>query len=141
GGTAGRANRGRRAPPGRPAGHGAPRVTPRRRLVITVCPTEPGSVMLPVRPGERARRLDARSIADLLERIAGERGLEQHVRVRRACAGGCAGRGPNVSVTIHPVHRPGEREDHVAIAWRTYVASIADLDCLATIIDENLTAR
>ncbi|HSE93128.1 MAG TPA: hypothetical protein VLF19_07465 [Methylomirabilota bacterium] len=116
-------------------------MTLRRRLVITVCPTEPGSVRLPVRPGERARRLDARAIADLLERMAGERGLEHHVRVRRACAGGCAGQGPNVSVAIHPVPRPGEPEDHVAIGWRSYVASIARLDCLATIIDENLAPR
>ena len=116
-------------------------MSPGRRLVITVCPNEPGLVTLPVRPGERARRLDARSIATLLERLAAERGLETAVHVRRACAGGCSGPGPNVSVTIHPTPRPGEHADHVAIAWRSYVASLADLPCLARIIDDNLRHR
>lgn len=116
-------------------------MNPARRLVITVCPNEPGLVTLPVRQGERPRRLDARSIATLLERLAAERGLAGSVHVRRACAGGCAGPGPNVSLTIHPVSRPGERSDHVAIGWRTYIASLADLPCLSRVIDDNLHPR
>lgn len=110
----------------------------RRRLVITVCPLEPGRVSLPVRPGDRPRRLDAAAIARHLEALAADRGLGDLVRVRQACAGGCAGRGPNVSVSIHPVPRPGERPDEVAIAWRSYVQSIDTLPCLAAVIDDNL---
>jgi len=116
-------------------------MSPARRLVITVCPNEPGLVSLPLRPGERPRRLDARSIATLLERLAAERGLAASVHVRRACAGGCTGPGPNVSLTVHPVPRPGERPDHVAIAWRSYIASLAGLPCLSRIIDDNLHPR
>jgi hypothetical protein len=41
-------------------------------------------------------------------------------------------------VTIHPVPRPGEKPDHVAIGGKRYVYSLASLDCVATIIDENL---
>jgi hypothetical protein len=43
-----------------------------------------------------------------------------------------------VSVEIFPVTPPGERPDHVAIGWKTYVYSLPRLDCLATILDENL---
>lgn len=116
-------------------------MSPGRRLVITVCPRELGLVSLPVRPGERPRRLDAGSIATLLERLVAERGLESSVHVRRACAGGCAGPGPNVSLAIHPVPRPGERPSNVAIAWRTYIGSLAAQSCLARIIDDNLRPR
>jgi len=53
-------------------------------------------------------------------------------------AGGCSGPGPNVSVEIFPMPRPGERPDHVAVGWKTYVYSIGSIECLATVIDENL---
>jgi len=67
-----------------------------------------------------------------------ERGLADRVRLREGCAGGCSGPGPNVSVEIFPMPRPGERPDHVAVGWKTYVYSIGSLECLATVIDENL---
>jgi len=67
-----------------------------------------------------------------------ERRLEEYVSVCEGCAGGCARVGPNVGVTMYPVPRPGEKPDHVAIGWKTYVYSLASLDCLATILDENL---
>jgi hypothetical protein len=111
---------------------------PRRRLVITVCPREPGVVVLPVERGQRPVRLDAEGVAARLERLAAARGLESVVDVRRACAGGCGGPGPNVGVTIHAAPRPGERADHVALGWKTYVYSLSSLDCLARVIDENL---
>jgi hypothetical protein len=111
---------------------------PTRRLVITVCPQEPGMVLLPLRPGERRRRLGARAIARHLAELAVERGVSEVVEIRSGCAGGCWLKGPNVSVALYPVTPPGQRPDHVAIAWKTYVASLAELDCLATIIDENL---
>ena len=95
-------------------------------------------VMLPLRRGERRRRLGARAVARHLSALATERGLSDTVEIRPGCAGGCWLRGPNVSVAIYPATPPGERPDHVAIAWKTYVASLADLDCLATILEENL---
>jgi hypothetical protein len=110
---------------------------PRRRLVITVCPREPGVVLLALRPGERRRRLDAAAVAAGLEALAHERGLAETVRVRAACAGGCTLEGPNVSLTVHPPLRAGERADQVAIAWRSYVASLAALGCLSRILDDN----
>ena len=110
----------------------------RRRLVITVCPQEPGMVTLPVRRRERRRRLGARAIARHLAELAAERGVSDVVEVRSGCAGGCWLKGPNVSVMIYPVTPPGERPDHVAIAWKSYVASLDELDCLATILEENL---
>lgn len=109
-----------------------------RRLVITVCPRETGVVMLPLTRGGRRRRLDAPAIARHLVALAAERGLGDVVQLREGCAGGCWLPGPNVSVSIHPVTPPGERPDHVAISWKTYVTSLADLDALATILDENL---
>lgn len=112
-----------------------------RRLIVTVCPLERGCVALPVRPGERARRLDARAITRHLAAIVAERRLDDRVRVQEGCAGGCAGAGPNISVTLHPVPRPGERGDHVAVGWKSYVSSIAALDCLARVIDDNLKSR
>ncbi len=110
----------------------------RRRLVITVCPNEPGVVTLPLERGGRARRLDARAVARHLEALAATRGVGERVTVRSACAGGCTSAGPNVGVTIYPDGRPGETSDHVAIGWRTYVYSLRELDCLARVITDNL---
>ena len=84
----------------------------------------------------RAGRAPARRL--VINVCPRERGLADAVRVRAACAGGCALQGPNVSLTVHPPLRPGERPDHVAIAWRSYVASLDSLDCLARILDDNL---
>jgi hypothetical protein len=112
-----------------------------RRLVITVCPREPGVVTLPVARGSRAVRLNAGAIVRHLTELVAGRGLAERVRLREGCAGGCSGSGPNVSVEIFPMTRPGERPDHVAIGWKTYVYSLASLDCLATVIDENLGRR
>ncbi len=109
-----------------------------RRLVVTVCPREPGVVVLAVERGGRAARLDAGAILDGLRALVAARRLEDRVRVREGCAGGCSADGPNVSVEIFPVTPPGERPDHVAIGWKTYVYSLPTLDCLATILDENL---
>jgi len=109
-----------------------------KRLVITVCPRECGEVVLPVERRRRARRLDARAILTELAALVARRGLGERVELREACAGGCGGPGPNVDVTIHPATPPGQRPDHVAIGWKTYVYSLPALDCLATVIDENL---
>jgi hypothetical protein len=109
-----------------------------RRLVISVCPRERGTVMLPVERGGRARRLGADAILRQLEALVARRGLAEQVRIRDACAGGCGLRGPNVTVTIHPAVRPGARPDHVAVGWKTYVASLGSLDYLARVIDDNL---
>jgi hypothetical protein len=62
------------------------------------------------------------------------------VRLREGCAGGCYRRGPNVSVTIYPVARPGERPDEIAVGWKTYVYTLATLSCLTQVIEENLDA-
>ena len=110
----------------------------RVRLVVTVCPREPGVVRLAMRPGGQARRLDAPAVLRHLARLVTERGLGDRVRLQQGCAGGCSGAGPNVSVTIYPGPRPGQRPDHVAIGWRTYVYSIGTLGSLATILDDNL---
>ena len=109
-----------------------------RRLVVTVCPREPGVVTLPVARGDAAVKLNAAAITQHLRQLVAERGLAERVRVREGCAGGCSGPGPNVSVEILPLTRPGEREDHVAIGWKTYVYSLGSLDCLAAVIDDNL---
>jgi hypothetical protein len=109
-----------------------------RRLVVTVCPREPGVVTLPIARGGTAVKLNAAAIAQQLRQLVAERGLAERVRLRDGCAGGCSGPGPNVSVEILPLTRPGEREDHVAIGWKTYVYSIGTLDCLAAVIDDNL---
>jgi len=114
---------------------------PRRRLVVTVCPREPGVVVLPVERGGRATRLDATMVLESLRALIGTRRLEDRVRLREGCAGGCTQDGPNVSVEILPPPRAGERPDHVAIGWKTYVYSLPTLDCLATILDENLGGR
>jgi hypothetical protein len=109
-----------------------------RRLVITVCPREPGVVTLPIARGGRAVRLSAAAILRHLRELVAERGLAERVRLREGCAGGCSGPGPNVSVEIFPLTRPGEREDHVAVDWKTYVYSLASLECLAAVVEENL---
>lgn len=109
-----------------------------RRLVISVCPREGGTVVLPVERGGRARRLDADATLRQLEALVARRGLAEQVRIRDACAGGCGLRGPNVTVTIYPPVRPGERPDHVAVGWKTYVTSLGALDYLARVIDDNL---
>ncbi|MBM4441333.1 MAG: hypothetical protein FJ027_13025 [Candidatus Rokubacteria bacterium] len=109
-----------------------------RRIVVTVCPRESGVVVMPVERGGRRRRLSAAAILAELQGLVARRGLEAHVRVRDACAGGCNFPGPNVSVTVHPPVRPGEAPDHVAIAWKSYVGSLRALDCLARVIDDNL---
>jgi hypothetical protein len=82
--------------------------------------------------------MDARAIRQHLAELVRTRNLGDRVRVREACAGGCSGSGPNVSVTIYPEPRPGEPPDGIAIGWRTYVYSLGALDCLAAIIDDNL---
>jgi len=109
-----------------------------RRSVITVCPRERGVVVLPIARGGRAVRLNAAAILQHLAELVAERGLGERVRLREGCAGGCSGTGPNVSVEIFPLGLPGEREDHVAVDWKTYVYSLGSLDCLAAVIEENL---
>ena len=95
-------------------------------------------VTLPLRRGDRRRRLGAHAIARHLAELVAERDLSDRVEIRQGCAGGCWLKGPNVSVMIYPVTPPGERPDHVAIAWKSYVASLDELDYLATILEENL---
>src|SRR5262245_50440888 len=111
------------------------------RLVITVCPREPGGVVLPLERGERPRRLDAISLAAALEALVEARGLGGRVRVYRACAGGCGLAGPNVSVSVLPEPRPGEPPDHVAVRWRSYVGCLDTVQCLADVVDDNLTSE
>lgn len=109
-----------------------------RRLVVTVCPRERGVVVLPVERGGRAARMDTVAILGRLRALVAARRLEDRVSFREGCAGGCTQTGPNVSVEIFPPLRPGERPDHVATGWKTYVYSLPTLDCLATILEENL---
>lgn len=111
-----------------------------RRLEITVCPREPGAVTLPLRRGERAKRMTAAAVADALRALIIELGLHDRVALHEGCAGGCARTGPNVSVRIY-ASRAGAAPDHVAIGWKTYVYSLAGLDCLARVIEENLGRR
>jgi hypothetical protein len=109
-----------------------------KRLVIKVCRREKGKTVLPVERGGRPRRLDAGAIHAQLETLIARRKLWDYVRVSDACAGGCGMAGPNISVIVYPPIRPGEKPDHVAMAWKTYVASLDSLDCLSRVIDENL---
>ncbi|MBI3637007.1 MAG: hypothetical protein HY216_12485 [Candidatus Rokubacteria bacterium] len=109
-----------------------------RRLVISVCPREPGVVRLPITRGARRRRLGAPALLEALGALVTARGLGDRVTLREACAGGCWSPGPNVSVVIHPLSAPGEPADGVALGWKTYVYSLPALDCLARVIDENL---
>ena len=111
-----------------------------RRLVITVCPRESGTVLLAVDLGRPPELLDARAIARRLRELVEARRLGERVAVVEGCAGGCGRSGPNVGVTFHAVPVPGERPDHVALGWKTYVYSLARLDCLAAVVDDNLTA-
>ena len=95
-------------------------------------------VTLPVARGGLTVRLNAEAILKSLQELVAERGLDERVRLREGCAGGCSGPGPNVSVEIFPLARPGEREDHVAVDWKTYVYSLGTLECLAAVIEDNL---
>ena len=113
---------------------------PDRRLVVTVCPREPGVVRLPVERGARAVRLDAAAVARELAALVARRRLGARVRVREGCAGGCASAGPNVDVRVYAAAREGERPDDVAVGWKTYVYSLAALPSLAAVIDESLRA-
>jgi hypothetical protein len=113
-------------------------MTPSRRLVVTVCPRERGVVVLPLERGGRATRLDARGVLDGLRALVARRGLTNRVQIRDGCAGGCWGAGPNVDVRIYAAAAPGERADHVALGWKTYVYSLSTLPSLADVIDENL---
>ena len=112
-----------------------------RRLVVTVCPRETGVVLLPVERGGRRRRLDAAGVVRSLRDIVAAGGYDAFVSVREGCAGGCARTGPNVDVRIYPVSPPGAKPDTVAIDWKTYVYSLASLDCLASVIEDNLYRR
>ena len=112
-----------------------------RRLVITVCPRETGAVRLPVNRGDPVHRLDAHAIVQALSALVDARGLTGQVRIREGCAGGCSGRGPNVSVEILAAVPGDQRPDSVAIDWKTYVYSLATLECLTDVIDENLRTR
>jgi hypothetical protein len=109
-----------------------------RRLVVTVCPRERGVVTLPLERGDRATRLDAGGVLEALRALVGRRGLTDRVQIRDGCAGGCWGTGPNVDVRIYAAPAPGERADHVALGWKTYVYSLSTLPSLAAVIDENL---
>ena len=116
-------------------------MTRARRLVVTVCPREPGVVSLPVERGGPVVRLDAAAILKTLRALVAARGLADRVRLCEACAGGCTSDGPNVSVEILPATPPGKRTDNVAVGWKTYVYSLASLASLATVIEENLAPR
>jgi hypothetical protein len=94
--------------------------------------------MLPITRAGRPRRLDAPALARSLRELVAARRLDGRVEVVEGCAGGCGRAGPNVDVRIYPGLRPGEKPTHVALDWKTYVYSLASLDCVATILDENL---
>jgi hypothetical protein len=111
-----------------------------RRIVVTVCPRERGTVRLPVERRGRERRVNAPAILRELRALVARRGLAEHVTVRDGCAGGCALRGPNVTVTIYPPVRAGERPDQVAVGWKSYVGSLGSLDCLARVVEDGLRA-
>jgi hypothetical protein len=115
-------------------------MTPRagRRLVVTVCRRERGRVALPLERGGRPVRLDAAGVLEALRGLVARRGLADRVDVRDGCAGGCWGAGPNVDVRIYAAPTSGERADHVALGWKTYVYSLPTLASLADVIDENL---
>jgi hypothetical protein len=98
-------------------------------------------VVLPVERGGRRRRLDAAGVVRSLRDLVTARGFDGRVSVREGCAGGCARAGPNVDVRVHPISPPGAKLDTVAIGWKTYVYSLASLDCLAAIIEDNLYRR
>jgi hypothetical protein len=95
-------------------------------------------VVLPVERGGGAMRLDAAGVLAALRALVAGRGLADRVQVRDGCAGGCWSAGPNVDVRIYAAARAGERADHVALGWKTYVYSLPTLASLADVIDENL---
>ena len=97
--------------------------------------------MLPLERGGRAMRLDARGVLSGLRAVVEQRGLAQHVQIRDGCAGGCWSTGPNVDVRIYAAAAAGERDDHVALGFKTYVYSLPTLASLADVIDENLPRR
>jgi hypothetical protein len=88
----------------------------------------------------RAEWTEARRIITRLEALIERRGGADLMRLREACAGGCAGSSLNVSVTLHALPPPGKHPGHVAIGWRTYVSSLATLPCLAAVIDDHAAA-
>jgi hypothetical protein len=111
----------------------------RERLVeITVCPRESGTVRLPVGKGSRRVTMNARALARHLERLIEARDLDGRVWVREGCAGGCWLSGPNVTVECFAKALPGELQDHIAIERKTYTYSLASLDSLSRLIDENV---
>jgi hypothetical protein len=116
---------------------GRARTSP-RRVVVTVCLRERGVVALPIERGGRVERLDAGRVVRRLQEVVAKRGLADRVRVETGCAGGCTCPGPNVSLAFYAEPRAGEPADHVAIGWRTYAASLAALDCLARVVDDNV---
>ena len=116
-------------------------MSPARRLVVTVCQGERGVVVLPVERGGRAARLDAAAVLAALRALVSRRGLDDRVTIRDGCAGGCHGSGPNVDVRVYAAPRPGERPDHVAVGWKSYVYSLPTLPSLADVIDEHLPGR
>ena len=93
---------------------------------------------LPVEPGGRPQRMDARAIRKHLERLIQRRGLAGTVWLREDCTGGCHRAGPNVNVDVFLKAPPGEEQDHVAVESKSYVYSLPSLPWLAQIIDENL---
>jgi hypothetical protein len=97
--------------------------------------------VLAVERGGRRRRLDAAAVVRALRDLVAAGEYDAHVSVREGCAGGCARMGPNVDVRIHPISPPGAKPDTVAIDWKTYVYSLASLDCLASIVEDNLYRR
>ena len=109
-----------------------------RRLVITVCPREPGVVVLPVERGGRRFRMDAAGLTRSLTALIARRGLQDRVRIREGCAGGCATTGPNLDVGVYALPRPGEPGDNVSVGRRTYVYALPALDSLASVVDDNL---
>jgi hypothetical protein len=114
------------------------RRTPRRKLVITICPRERGTVTLAAGRGLRRRRMNASTLARELRALVSARDLGRWVDIREGCAGGCWSSGPNVTVTLYPPARDSERADQVAIGWKTYVYSLAGLDRVSRIVDDNL---
>jgi hypothetical protein len=110
----------------------------RRRLVVTVCPREAGVVVLPIERGGRPVRMGAAALIRRLTALVARRGLRDRIRIREGCAGGCATTGPNVDVAIHALPTAEVRGDNVSLGRRTYVYALSTLDCLASVLDDNL---
>ena len=64
--------------------------------------------------------------------------LDAVVRVREGCAGGCHGRGPNVSLTLHALPRPASAPTTSPSAGARTSARWPTLPSLQAILDENL---